>query len=352
MKLARCLASGSLAVAMLGLPSACVPDPEDAEAGRRFGPGGRRWAVVSWDTAFVVGGPEDMLLHLPTRLAADHAGVSVLDRGAGRLLRFDQQGRLLWRFGRTGRGPEEFAHPRDIKMDRQGRTWVLDITNGRIAIIGDDGSLEERIPLSAVGRTAEGIVPEASGGAILLTLEAERPIVRLSRSGKIVERAAFPSPEHELMHPLASQLVVGHDPRDGTWVAAYGLGDGFFSFRSTRWLGYRGRYIESVEFPRVAQRARFGFGRRERVSWLTDGSFAAESVSIYGGRVFVFFGGNSPDRHRAMDVYSVADGSYVESLRLPVRSRHAVYADGMIYALHERPYPTLVAWRPRKERTP
>jgi hypothetical protein len=334
-----------VALAALCLSNGCVPDREDADRGRRAEPRGRRWAVIAWDTAFVVGGPQDTLLQLPTRLAADGAGVSVLDREAGR-------GRLLWSFGRKGKGPEEFTHPRDIHMDRQGRTWVLDVANGRVTLIDEHGASDGRIPLSAVGRTADGIVPEEGGGVILLTFEADRPIVRLSPSGQVLERVSFPSPEHERLHPLASQLVVGHDPTEGGWVGAYGLGDGFFAFLSTSWLGYRGRYIERVEFPRVAQRGRFSLGRRERASWLTGVVFAAETVSLSRGRVYVFFGGNSSDRHRVMDVYSLDDGSYVESLRLPIRPRHAVYADGLVYALHERPYPTLVAWRPRKERTP
>ncbi len=352
MKAARIPMRCGVALAALCLSNGCVPDREDADPGRRAESGVRRWAVVSWDTAFVVGGPKDTLLHLPTLLAADDAGVSVLDREAGRVLRFDNRGHLLWSFGSKGRGPDEFAHPRDIKMDRQGRTWVLDVANGRVAIIGEHGASDGRIPLSAVGRTADGIVPEEDGGVILLTFEAERPIVRLSPSGEVLERVSLPSPEHERLHPLASQLVVGHDPVDGGWVGAYGLGDGFFAFLTTGWLGYRGRYVEHVEFPRVAQRGRFSLGRRERVSWLTGVSFAAEAVSLSRGRIYVFFGGNSSDRHQVMDVYSVADGSYLESLRLPIRPRHAVYADGLIYALHERPYPTLVAWRPRKERTP
>jgi hypothetical protein len=116
-----------VAFAALCLSNGCGPDREDADPGRRAEPRGRRWAVITWDTAFVIGGPQDTLLQLPTRLAADGAGVSVLDREAGRVLRFDSRGRLLWSFGRKGKGPEEFTHPRDIHMDRQGRTWVLDV---------------------------------------------------------------------------------------------------------------------------------------------------------------------------------------------------------------------------------
>jgi hypothetical protein len=71
-----------VAFAALCLSNGCGPDREDADPGRRAEPRGRRWAVITWDTAFVIGGPQDTLLQLPTRLAADGAGVSVLDREA------------------------------------------------------------------------------------------------------------------------------------------------------------------------------------------------------------------------------------------------------------------------------
>lgn len=339
----------SVVLGTLWLSSGCTPDREAANPRRSAGPGVRRWAAVSWDTAFVVGGPRDTLFHRPTRLAANRDGVSVLDLGSNRVLRFDTRGHLLWTFGRSGRGPEELAHPRDIKMDGDGTTWILDVANSRISLVDGQGSSAGSIPLRGVGRTADGIVPRDDAGAILLTLAAERPIIRLSRAGQVLERVPFPSPEHEHLHPLASQLVVGHDPADAGWVAAYGLGDGFFAFRSTGWLGYRGRYVEPVEFARVAQQSRSGLGRRERISWISEGSFAAETVSLSRGRIFVFFGGRSPERHQVLDVYALVDGTYLESLRLPIRPSHAIYADGLVYALHERPYPTLVAWRPRKE---
>ena len=78
-------------------------------------------------------------------------------------------------------------------------------------------------------------------------------------------------------------------------------------------------------------------------------SGAGCTISVESDQLFVFFGGASVDRHRVVDVYSLTDGAYVESYRLPMRARHAIYADGLIYALYENPFPTLAAWRPRRE---
>ena len=68
--------------AALLLASGCTPGSPCPEAEKRPRvPEARRWVSVSWDTVFLVGGsPADTLFLLPTRLAANEAGVSVLDR--------------------------------------------------------------------------------------------------------------------------------------------------------------------------------------------------------------------------------------------------------------------------------
>lgn len=337
--------------AALLLASGCSPGSPGPEAEQRPRlPEARRWASVSWDTVFLVGGsPADTLFLLPTRLAANEAGVSVLDRLAGRVVRFDRRGRHVWSFGRRGRGPDELEHPRHVALDGEGRTWVLDVENGRLTVIDTAGRATLRIPLGKVGRAADTFVPVPGDEAMLLVLDRERPLVHVGRNGDVRERIAFPWPGYADLHPLATQLVAGHDPASGRWVAAFGVGDGFFPFDGDRWLGYRGWYVEPIGFPRVVRRGGMAFGRRQRTTWLEGTRFAAEAISVEGGRLFVFFGGASVDRHRVVDVYSLTDGAYVESYRLPMRVRHAIYAGGLIYALYENPFPTLAAWRPRRE---
>jgi hypothetical protein len=327
----------------------CSNDNRSSGEARTLGEIERRWAAVQWDTVFVVGGSaDDTLLYLPTRLAADETGVSVLDRGAGQVLRIDRHGRLIWRFGRRGRGPTEFSRPRDIKLDRLGASWVLDPGNARLVRIDAAGQTAVTIPLSALSRPADAFIPGRPGETLLLTLDRERPLVRLSSKGEVIERLEFPWPGFSSLHPLAAQLVTGHDPRSERWVAAFGLGDGFFVFRGLRWTGYRGRYVESAEFPRVEEKRLSNPGRSQQVAHVRGARFTAEAISISEDRLFVFFGGRSPDRHRLMDIYSAEDGTYLESYRLPAQPRWAVYAGGLVYALYEDPYPTLAAWRPKE----
>ncbi len=201
------LSRHAAAWAALLLASGCSPGSPGPEAEQRPRlPEARRWVSVSWDTVFLVGGsPADTLFLLPTRLAANEAGVSVLDRLAGRVVRFDRRGRHVWSFGRRGRGPDELEHPRHLALDGKGRTWVLDVENGRLTVIDTAGRATLRIPLAKVGRASDTFVPGPADEAMLLVLDRDRPLVHVGGNGEVRERIAFPWPGYGDLHPLATQ---------------------------------------------------------------------------------------------------------------------------------------------------
>lgn len=341
--------AGRLVFAAMLLAACTADESSNSEPGVRT-EGARRWLAVRWDTVFRAGGSAyDTLLELPTRLAADEDGVSVLDPAAGRVLRFARDGRLAWIFGRPGRGPDEFRRPRDIKLDRYGRSWVLDPGNARLVGIDPTGSSSVGISLMALQRPADSFVPWPSGGALLVTLDRQLPLVRVAATGEVIERSGLPWRGVDSLHPLAAQLVVGNDPKTDRWAAAFGLGDGFFAFRGMEGSRERWRYVESAEFARIEEHLTVTPARSERVSRVRESRFTAEAVSVCQDRVFVFFGGRSADRNRLIDVYTASDGLYRGSLRLPTHPRWAVIAGGLVYALYEDPYPTVAAWRPKEQ---
>jgi DNA-binding beta-propeller fold protein YncE len=43
-------------------------------------------------------------------------------------------------FGEHGTGPQQLYHPRDVEIDKQGRTWVADTQNHRIQVFASDGT--------------------------------------------------------------------------------------------------------------------------------------------------------------------------------------------------------------------
>ncbi|HUG89482.1 MAG TPA: hypothetical protein VML55_01525 [Planctomycetaceae bacterium] len=56
----------------------------------------------------------------------------VVEYGAGRVSRFDLGGRLLGRFGRSGRGEHEFSRPWGLAVTHDGRVIVADTDNRRL----------------------------------------------------------------------------------------------------------------------------------------------------------------------------------------------------------------------------
>ena len=76
---------------------------------------------------------QPLALRLPydLKLGADDTLYAV-EYGAGRMTKFDLDGRLLGRFGTTGSGAGQFATPWGIAVDAQKRIYVADTGNRRV----------------------------------------------------------------------------------------------------------------------------------------------------------------------------------------------------------------------------
>jgi iron(III) transport system ATP-binding protein len=74
-------------------------------------------------------------VHYPYDIAVDpHGDLFVVEYGAGRVSKFNRQGRLLGRYGRSGSGQTaaQFSTPWGLTIDRRGRLYVCDTGNRRI----------------------------------------------------------------------------------------------------------------------------------------------------------------------------------------------------------------------------
>lgn len=339
----------SLLVLVPALAWSCGPGADAPDSGRPSELPERAVVDPGWDTLFKVGGtPEDTLLLLPGRLAADEDGVIVSDVYGARVLRFDRRGEMLWMFGARGSGPDEFRAIRDLHLDANGRVWVLDTENARVMILNRHGVPERRIPLTDVGVPADDIAPLPDGDMILITEDAERPLVRVGPDGVVLSREPFPWPGFAGLHPMTRQVITASDPRSGRWVSAFQVGDGFFRFVGSEPRGGRGWFVEEVLFPGVLQE-RTGLTTTTRLSSPT---FAAWSIALTEERLYVLFAGRSTHRMRVLDTYSLEDGRYLESFRLPRSLTAIALAGGTLYGVFSDPWPTLIALQPREAKLP
>lgn len=341
-----------LSLAIISAP-ACSDDPKQINQ-LPVGEQERSVVELAWDTIFQIGGTEsDTLLQMTSRPVADSTGFTVVDVYAKRVLRFDHAGRLEWTYGNAGAGPGEFLNPRDIALDREGRTWVLDPRTARITVIGADGRGEALIPLDGLQYSPDALVPHPDGSATLVVANGETPLVRIGPEGQVLEQLAFPWSDHVRLSPLAAQVYTANDPATDLWVAAYSLGDGFYLYGEGTAVADRIPFVEPVPFAVVTTNQRtVGPGRTERTSRIVDPIFAAMSVTVSPERIYVLFAGRSEHRGRIVDSYSRHDGTYIESVALPGVVGGIAYHRGGFIVEYQNPWPALAAWRPTDRNLP
>jgi DNA-binding beta-propeller fold protein YncE len=96
-----------------------------------------RIQVFSDDGTFqkVLGGDQGAL-HYPYDIALGAGGeLFVVEYAAGRVSKFDLDGKLLGRCGGNGSGEREFTTPWGLAVDRQSRVFVADTGNRRIVAL-------------------------------------------------------------------------------------------------------------------------------------------------------------------------------------------------------------------------
>jgi len=318
--------------------------PADAPRERRIIP-------AEWrQTVLISGAEDDSTLISPFRLVASPAGVHVLDYYPKRVLHYGHDGRRTWSFGREGAGPDEFLDPRDLTVDTDGRTWVLDPANSRIVVLGRGGSVLHRLSLGDLGNSPRELLSAGAAGALVITGERrEDPMVRLDSKGRVLGRERFPWDGFSQLEYLATQVIATSSPWTGDWVMAFSMGDGFFIYPAGATQARRGWFVEPVAFPEVEVTKSGGattWRHRERP---VD---AANSVTLSSENVYVLFGGTTEDRGKLVDSYALRDGSYQGTWRLPRGVSEIAWYDGGLYTLADRPYPELAYWKPARAGLP
>lgn len=310
----------------------------------------RHVAADRWDTVFVVGSTaEDSTLLLPFRPAAGGAGVFLPDFYGNRVLRYDSLGHLAWSFGKKGSGPGEFRRIRDVKVDAAGRAWILDQRNLRLTVVDASGHAGLMIPLAELPANPQGVVPLGEDGAIMVLNDTGSLLVRITPEGHVATTLRFPWAGIRALHPMAAQLATATEPGTGRWVAAFQNGNGFFRFRDSAALGGRDLFVEDVPFPEIEEKRT---GNSVESGFKAPPVTSAKSVTLSPTRLYVLFGGRTGLARRIVDSYSLDDGHYTGSLRLPRAVDDVAWGNGGLYVTYSDPYPHLALWRPHGERLP
>jgi hypothetical protein len=331
-----------LAVAA-GCSLAAACDHGEAARWDRGGhPQRRNFLVERWDTLWSVGGPRDSTLLNPFLLSASDSALYVYDGAARRVVALSAaDGRVLWRYGRQGAGPDEFGGVRDLKRADDGGVFVLDPRNNRVTELDRRGAVTARVPLDAVGHT-EQMAPLADGQMVLLTMLPDSAFAVVDRGGRVTRHFTLPWAGFARLDPLARQGFIA--AQHGRWVYGFSMGDGWFPFSGPRPGGFVGRYVEHTDFPKVETQSAGGKSVTQMGGY---NACSACSLSLWGSTLYVHFGGYGDAPKRTLDRYDVATGRYLGSDRLPIEATAVEGAGDRVYVLAEDPYPILLALKPR-----
>lgn len=284
----------------------------------------------------VGGGPDDDRLLMPVALAAGAGRVYVLDPGGTRVAAFDgESGELLWMVGRKGGGPEEFGGLSAVAALADGSVMVADPQNGRLAILDERGRFADPIPQGEVSYVSSACeLPD--GSLLLATLQPDRPVVRMDRGGRVLDRYPLPW-DVRGQPPIALQAQLLADQTRGC-VLALTLARGFAHFRGDS-FGTPMPYAEILDFPASEVSA----GEFRSSQRLTERQIAAYAGFYMGNELCFLFEGKTRNARRLIDCHEADTGRYRRSLLTP-ESLHAAAADGdRLYFLAERQgYPVLL----------
>jgi len=322
-----------------GVLAGCLGDIDGAQEPRPD----RQIEPASWDTlAFVEMAAEDTLLFSTNDMMASSRGLWVLDRIGSRVAHFDWDGELQWYAGRAGGGPGELLNPRTLAVDTHDRVWVLDMGNHRITGFGPDGRMVEEVSLQNLDAVIHTMAVNASGDRFFgMTLGDRLQPVAVDLDGRVETGPRIRLRDAGAASSLAFQGYGRGAGLDDQWVYAFSTGDGLFRLDGVEVLGERVRYPEWVPFPETHVQRQEDGERVGTITRLAEPSFSAGDVVVADGRILVRFRGEGDDAGRLVDIYDLASGDYLHSVRLPRPARMTAWEDRMVLAWND-PAPRLL----------
>lgn len=313
-------------VAALLVCTSCGPrsgDDKDGLAGRSF-------RDVQARTAWTrVGTEADTTLLAPISLVADANHVYALDVAGNRVVALSAaDGSVAWTAGRTGSGPREFRAPSALALSPLDEIIVADPTNDRITVLGRKGEFRSTVPLRGIGHPGS-LCPLADSTIVVTILTTEEfPVVRLARSGAVLQRFRLPWTDLHDAAALTVQSEITAFPDGQACMLALGLGRGFAALRGGR-FGPPHEYVELMELP-VPEWTELHGRPFQR---LAKEQSAARDAFVVGDSLIVPFGGESDDAGRIEDVYDARSGQYLYTHRLPFWSARTALAGQRSYHL-------------------
>ncbi|MGA1868041.1 MAG: 6-bladed beta-propeller [bacterium] len=228
----------------------------DAEAGRIRGDAqGRIWAVDRKEKSILVIKENKIIKTFkvpkctPVSVALDSEGsLWILDGGKGRIMKLDDEGKVLMSFSSSGRKDGYLSKPTDMVISKNGIIYVADKGNKRIQAFNVDGMFFKVIKKQGKDAIVEKPLALAldSAGILYVIDERKKTVLLISPEGEMLKsfggpgegRGEFKDPvsiavtDNEVFVLDKGKNMVQVFDRDGTFLRLFGSpGSGKGSFR-------------------------------------------------------------------------------------------------------------------------
>jgi hypothetical protein len=139
---------------------------------------------VQWDAVWQTSNAfMDSVLPAPLLMTFNRGTLFVFDQALAQPVALDPKtGALLWKVGRLGQGPEEFAGVSALFSDRAGGVGVVDSRNGRIARVDPSGQFIGLVPTGTVGHQTNQVCAFGENQFVAADLFSPSPISQVEAS--------------------------------------------------------------------------------------------------------------------------------------------------------------------------
>lgn len=299
----------------------------------------RTWrSVVDEQSKLRIGNGGSLLLHPMSVKTSGNGDILVLDWGDKTIKRYNKDGQFLMVYGKgTGRGPGEFVNPTDFVVSENGDVWVTDPVSGLVSIFGADGALHRTFRPQ---KPASRIVVVGRGKCILM-IARETLFALYGEDGKEIRSFGTLLPE-QAKRGLALDGYIALGGNQGLVYTPNRAGV-IASFSNDGNLRWYVETIERVEFPKLYTKGEPG----SAVTWIDPKArWATLSISVVGDEIFLLSATRADTEKRSViDVYSLHDGSYAYSFRLPTRCSYASVSENFVVAVSDT---SVIRWQRRK----
>lgn len=299
----------------------------------------RLWQHGRWESVGGVPASDNGPLQNPLVLTGSPDVVYVADYGSMSIKAFSRDGRLIWSFGRKGKGPGELINPADLAVDGLGRIWIADPMQPRITLVSREGkllrTLQQKGPMFRV---------EPADTQVYWLWRPLRPFISIADIDRDTILDVDAPDEVRASEQFVRDLYLIREDVTHTLVV-FRWSSLVFEVNQSGRITNQFELVNRAQFPGMATRdIKTRGGTITRVGPDPKAVEVAHGATVCNGEVVVLPGGED-DGLMAVDVYQLHTMKYLGSRKLPEEIIQVDCSAGDLVGLVADPAPAVRIWR-------